>query len=79
MILNGIKGLLESKKGTLSLIILGCATWAVMTKHIDGMAYAGIISTVAVIYNFVQHRIDMMTPPSINPGFTGGPDGQPKA
>lgn len=60
MILKGIKGLLESKKGTLSLIILGLATWALMTRHLEGMSYAAIISTIAIIYNFVQHRIDML-------------------
>lgn len=59
MILQGIKGLLESKKGTLSLLILATSTAAVLTKHIEGASYAAIISTVAVIYNFVQHRLDM--------------------
>ena len=56
--LNGIKGLLDSKKGTLSLLVLLSATVAVLGHRIDGPSYATIITVIASIYNFVQHRID---------------------
>lgn len=65
MIWLGMQRLLESKKGTLSLVVLGCSTWAVMTGKIDGTAYAAIIATVSVIYNYVVHKIDL----------AGGPNG----
>lgn len=76
MIWKGIQGLLESKKGTLCLIILGLATWALMTKHLEGAYYAAIIGTIGSIYSFIQHRLDLANPnyfpPPIpfNPGFT---------
>lgn len=54
----GLIELFKSKKATMSLIILACATTALFTKHLDGMSYAAVIATVATIYNFCQHAID---------------------
>lgn len=55
----GLVELLKSKKATLSLIIIACATTALFTKHLDGTSYAAVIATVATIYNFCQHRVDI--------------------
>ncbi len=57
----GFVELLKSKKATMSLIILACATAALFTKHLDGASYAAVIATIATIYNFTQHRIDLAT------------------
>lgn len=57
--MNGLCGLWNSKKAMMSLIILACSTVAVMTNKITGLDYSVIIGTIAVIYNFVQHRLDM--------------------
>ncbi len=59
----GIVELLKSKKATFCLIILACATTALLMKRMDGTSYAAVIATLATIYNFVQHRIDMQLPP----------------
>ena len=59
MIYKGLQGLMESKKGTLSLLVLLCATAAVLMKKIDGVSYAAIISTISVIYNYVAHKVDV--------------------
>lgn len=67
MIWKGMQGLLESKKGTLCLIILGLSTWALMTKHLEGAYFAAIIGSLAAIYNFVQHRLDMAGYPYPSP------------
>ncbi len=60
-ILSGINGLLQSRKATLSLLILVCSTVALFMGKLDGPSYAGVIGTVAVIYNFCQHRVDVAT------------------
>lgn len=56
MILQGIKGLLESKKGTLSLIVLACATTGLLLGKLDGMAYAAIVGTMGSIFCWTSHK-----------------------
>jgi hypothetical protein len=55
----GLVELLKSKKATLSLIIIACSTTAMLTGHMEGGAFAATMSTVAVIYNFCQHKFDI--------------------
>lgn len=57
-ILQGITGILASKKGTLSLIVLMCATAAVLMSKIDGVSYAAIIGTISTIFMWTTHRTD---------------------
>lgn len=58
-IFNGLVGLIECKRGFLCLLILSISSTALFMKHLDGMSFAGIVSTIAVIYNYTQHRIEM--------------------
>lgn len=55
----GITKLFLSSKATLCLLILLCATIADLLGKMDGMSYAATISTIAVIYNYCQHRVDI--------------------
>lgn len=55
----GMLGLIQSKKGTLSLIILACSTVAVMLSKIDGMSYAAIVSTIGTIYCWSAAKTDI--------------------
>jgi len=57
----GLFELFKSKKATMSLIILACATTALFKGKLDGTSYAAVIATVATIYNFCQHAIDKIT------------------
>jgi len=59
MIAKGIKGLLASKKGTLSLIILACSTVGLMLGKLDGTSYAAIVATVSAIYQYTCHKTDI--------------------
>ena len=56
---NGIAGLLASKKGTLSLLMLACATAAVLLGKIDGISYAAVVTTVSSVFMWTQHKTDM--------------------
>lgn len=49
----------------MSLLILACASVALFIGKLDGTSYAAVIATVATIYNFTQHRVDIaaMQPP----------------
>jgi len=62
----GLIGLFQSRKATLSLIILSCATVALFIGKLDGGSYAAVIGTVAAIYNFCQHRVDIASQTSQN-------------
>jgi hypothetical protein len=55
----GLLGLLVSRKGSLSLLIFGCSFVAIMTNHLDGPSFAAITSTVAAIYHWTQHKLDL--------------------
>lgn len=57
----GLLELFKSKKATMSLIILACATTALFMGKLDGTSYAAVIGTVAAIYNFCQHAIDKIS------------------
>ncbi len=59
IILQGISGLLQSRKGTFSLIILTVATTLCVLGKLPGAYYAGVIATIASIYNYTQHRCDI--------------------
>jgi hypothetical protein len=48
--LNGIKKLFESSKGTMCLIILLISTVALWQNKLEGIYYAGIVSTIGVIF-----------------------------
>jgi len=54
----GLIGLLKSRKATMSLIIVACATVGLFIGKLDGPSFAAVIGTVAVIYNFCQHAVD---------------------
>lgn len=55
----GLIELFKSKKATLSLIILACATTALFMGKLDGQWYAAVISSIVLIYNWTQHKIDL--------------------
>jgi len=57
-ILNGIKGLLSSKKGTLSLIVLAVSAILAAVGKLDGTAWAASMTVVSGVYCFTQSRID---------------------
>lgn len=60
----GIRGLLESRKATLCLIILLLSSVGLFVGKLDGVSYAAVVSTVAIIYNFCQHKVDIANLPS---------------
>ena len=57
----GFIGLLKSKKATMSLIILACATTAVMLGKIDGMSFSAVVGTIGTIYCWTAHKVDLAT------------------
>ena len=59
-ILSGLSGLASSRKGTLSILIFGGSLTALLLGKLDGMSFAAIVSTVAVIYNYCQHKVDLI-------------------
>ena len=59
MILNGLKGLLSSRKGTLCLLVLTSMSILAALSKIDGMAFAAGCSIISSIYCFTQHRADI--------------------
>lgn len=56
--LKGMKSLLASSKGTLSLLILIVSTIAVMYGKIDGLAWSAIVSSVASIFMWTRMKSD---------------------
>lgn len=54
--LKGLPNLLDSKKGTLCLIVLGCATTGLLMGKLDGTAYAAIIGTISTIFMWTSHK-----------------------
>lgn len=59
MNLIALKGLLTSKKALLCLLIFVVSAIALFVKRLDGPSFAAIVSTVAIIYNYCQHKIDL--------------------
>jgi hypothetical protein len=59
IILEGIKGLLKSRKGTLCLIVLHCLTILAALGKIDGIAFTAGCTLISTIYCFVQHKVDL--------------------
>lgn len=57
--LDGIKGLMKSRKGVLSLLIFFGSLIALFLSKLDSLAFAGIVSTIAVIYNYAQSKTDI--------------------
>jgi len=53
-ILSGITEVIESARGSLSLLILIVASVALFTKHLDGLSYAGVVSSIVAIYNYTH-------------------------
>lgn len=58
IVLEGIKNLFKSTKGTLSLIILACAMTAVMCGKLESNAFAAVISTIGSIFMFTRMKSD---------------------
>ena len=61
MVKVGLIGLLQSRKATFCLLILLVSSIGLLMGRIDGPSYAAVVGTLAVIYNYCQHRIDMAT------------------
>ena len=58
--LEGVKGILKSRKAMMCVLIIAVSTMlSIMSKM--SMEFAAIISTVAVIYNFTVHKIELAT------------------
>lgn len=55
---KGIKGLFESKKGTLCLLILAGSLTALLLGKLEGMAFAGVVGTIGTIYCWTAHKVD---------------------
>ena len=54
MILRGIKGLLSSRKGTLSLIIVALCGVANLTGHLGGPELVGCLTVVSSIFMWMH-------------------------
>lgn len=57
--LEGLTGLLGSKKGVLSLIVTVLASALCWHGRIDGTALAAIVGTVATIFMYTNHKVDI--------------------
>lgn len=66
---SGIVEVIESARGSLSLLILIIASVALFTKHLDGLSYAGVVSSIVAIYNYTHMRTEVaaMNQPPPNP------------
>jgi hypothetical protein len=58
-VFNGIKNLLGSKKGTMSLLILGSCTAGVVLGNLDGTSYAVVVGIIQAIYNYTAYKTDV--------------------
>lgn len=58
-IYNGILRILDSAKGTMSLLVLIFSTVAVLLARIDGVSYAAIMGTVSAIFMWTRHKTDI--------------------
>lgn len=68
----GIKGLFSSRKGMLCLIILAVSAY-IAIKGMMSPSFAAVVSTLAAIYQYTQHKTDIATM-GRNPGsLMGGP------
>ncbi len=59
---EGLIGLCRSRKGTLSLVLVGCVTALAAFGKLDSVAYAAVIATVHAIYVTNQASIDRLRP-----------------
>lgn len=57
-ILNGIKGLLQSRKGTLSLIIFIGSLVALFMSKLDGVSFAAIVGIVQALFCWAHSKTD---------------------
>lgn len=57
--MKGLVGLLRSRKATLCLIILAIGSVALFLGKLDSTAYAAIVSSVVLIYNYTVHKLDL--------------------
>lgn len=57
--MKGIKKLADSSKGCLTLIIFIGSLVALFCGKLDGLAFAGIVSTLSVIYNYTRAKTDI--------------------
>lgn len=58
-IYNGILKILDSAKGTLSLLVLIFSTIAVVMGRIDGISYAAIMGTISAIFMWTRQKTDI--------------------
>lgn len=58
--MNGIKKLYMSSKGTLSLLIFVGSLLALFAGRLDSTAFAAIVSTVAIIFNYTRYKSDQL-------------------
>lgn len=58
IVVKGLTGLLGSRKGTLSLVILICITALCALGHLDGNAYAAVCTVISGIFCFTQAKTD---------------------
>ena len=59
MIYTGIAGLLASKKGTLSILMLAAMTALGLHGKIDGVAFAAGCSLISTVYCWTSHKVDL--------------------
>ena len=60
-IIKGITGLLQSRKGTLSLIITASITYLCAAGKIDGTSFAAVVAVVQLIFCYSQAKIDQQS------------------
>lgn len=58
-IFTGIKGLLTSKKATMSIMVLLCSTIGMLSGHMDGSAFAAVMSIVSSIFMWSHTKTDL--------------------
>ncbi len=57
--IDGPRGILNSKKGTMCALILAASVWLCAKGRLDGTQFAAIVASVVTLYTWTQHRIDL--------------------
>lgn len=55
----GLVELFKSRKATMCLIIFATSSVALFMGKLDGTAYAGIVGSIVLIYNYTQNKSDL--------------------
>ncbi len=59
--MSGLVGLWKSRKACLCLIILAISSVALFLGKMNGLEFSAVVSSIVLIYNYCQHRVDLGT------------------